>query len=102
MSANYCRREKAGKPCGAPIRRANPLDWCDGCRERLPFWPTLDKLDEAARLPQEPSIYGTGEIVPSNAPRLESPVLGLWPDEKRKGVDVLGYWPSPSLFEAPR
>lgn len=45
--ANFCRREiqKDGEPvktCDKAIRRVNPLDWCQDCRARLPFWPTGD------------------------------------------------------------
>ena len=43
----YCRRTitKHGREdvCGNRIVKVNPLDWCEDCRARLPFWPTSDE-----------------------------------------------------------
>jgi hypothetical protein len=60
--ANYCRREVSVsrpdntwilKPCYEPIQKANSLDWCEGCRKRLPLWPTIDQVSAAIKTAQE-------------------------------------------------
>ena len=48
-----CRRtlNDHGAPvayCARPITVANALDWCEGCRARLPLWPGADPLPAAA------------------------------------------------------
>ena len=39
-----CRRDVGEigerKYCSKPIKRRNPLNWCEGCASRLPIWPT--------------------------------------------------------------
>lgn len=54
--ANYCRREVSVskpdntwvlKPCYDKIETPNALDWCDGCRKRLPLWPTQEPVKQA-------------------------------------------------------
>lgn len=39
-----CRREindfgEAARYCAKPITKKNALNWCEGCRSRLPLWP---------------------------------------------------------------
>ena len=46
---NICRRQlndegEAVKYCTGRINKANALDWCDKCRERLPFWPAGESV----------------------------------------------------------
>lgn len=40
---NYCRREitagESSRLCMNRIAKTNVLEWCEPCRERLPFWP---------------------------------------------------------------
>ncbi len=65
METNYCRRERyvtattstesrtIAIPCGKKITRANALNWCEACREKLPFWPVEHGLIGPAVLPKE-------------------------------------------------
>lgn len=50
---NICRRQlqAEGEPvryCTGRITKANALDWCDKCREHLPFWPTGNAVEDPA------------------------------------------------------
>lgn len=50
MEYTLCRRDRAelGQPhdyCCKSIKTKNALNWCEGCRERLPLWPLLDRRE---------------------------------------------------------
>lgn len=49
-----CRREPVEKEgqavvyCAKPIKTPNASNWCDECRQRLPFWPAGDAVEPVA------------------------------------------------------
>lgn len=62
IEVKYCRREVSvmnpdntwtPKPCGDRISKKNALNWCDGCRARLPLWPA-----DSAPIAQEAATHG--------------------------------------------
>lgn len=54
MEIKYCRREKiAGTPCGNAITKSNSLNWCNGCRVRLPLWPRIEDGNLTKEVPAD-------------------------------------------------
>lgn len=67
---NYCRRLVSRiQPdntwvegfCHEKIEKKNALDWCEGCRKRLPLWPkddatAADAAAEAVRSDDTPEL----------------------------------------------